>query len=543
MFIKQIFSYIQVVPIERLVKGRYQDNFEFIQWFKKFFDSNYDGQEYDPLAARNNIYLGSEGKLGQTIAKSAVKPSSARFAENAGISRTTLKNLPSRPSRKSASGTPSALNSNQSTSAIKSSSITSSSATSVHSLSGYQRPATQVQRKTNNVDDRQSKYGQHKQFTETRDRNNDKPISDARNVKTSAHSKSKETSKRNVEQFGSNKRTNTGNISSTGKVLEHLPIDTASTIDSVEEALYLEQIESLKFNAEMLEREKDFYFRKLREIEIICQENENSNHPALQLILDILYATEEGFEVPDTPSSSADFNVESIRQIDNFGMLHTEDLNDQEVELSPSQGSFYSFRSYEMQKDQDKFNDRSHPTDGDFAAINNNNEMPGVDDYSRDTGIEQSLNLLSFSSPVNPNDSRSVSSQLSQGAALATPNFGLDSLMSDKINQLTAESSVSALAADGNGFASRNIYGNNTHRFNSEARCSNSMNVPHHEFNKQQNQSVSSLHQRPTPSFLGDSVIVSDEYDDSASSYVSAATAVSSASPGTSDHIAADPSS
>lgn len=30
-----------------------QDNFEFLQWFKKFFDANYDGHEYNPLEMRN----------------------------------------------------------------------------------------------------------------------------------------------------------------------------------------------------------------------------------------------------------------------------------------------------------------------------------------------------------------------------------------------------------------------------------------------------------------------------------------------------------
>lgn len=35
-----------------MVKGRFQDNLEFIQWFKKFFDANYDGKEYDPVLAR-----------------------------------------------------------------------------------------------------------------------------------------------------------------------------------------------------------------------------------------------------------------------------------------------------------------------------------------------------------------------------------------------------------------------------------------------------------------------------------------------------------
>ncbi len=43
---------IQIIPVEKLVKGKFQDNFEFIQWFKKLFDANYDGKEYDPIQAR-----------------------------------------------------------------------------------------------------------------------------------------------------------------------------------------------------------------------------------------------------------------------------------------------------------------------------------------------------------------------------------------------------------------------------------------------------------------------------------------------------------
>lgn len=42
----------QIIPVEKLVKGKFQDNFEFLQWFKKFFDANYDGKEYDPLLSR-----------------------------------------------------------------------------------------------------------------------------------------------------------------------------------------------------------------------------------------------------------------------------------------------------------------------------------------------------------------------------------------------------------------------------------------------------------------------------------------------------------
>lgn len=53
--------HLQIVPIDRLVKGRFQDNFEFLQWFKKFFDANYSGADYDALAMRGGEPMGSGG--------------------------------------------------------------------------------------------------------------------------------------------------------------------------------------------------------------------------------------------------------------------------------------------------------------------------------------------------------------------------------------------------------------------------------------------------------------------------------------------------
>ena len=46
---------LQIIPVDRLVKGRFQDNFEFIQWFKKFFDANYDGRPYDAPAILSRL--------------------------------------------------------------------------------------------------------------------------------------------------------------------------------------------------------------------------------------------------------------------------------------------------------------------------------------------------------------------------------------------------------------------------------------------------------------------------------------------------------
>ena len=47
------------------MKGKFQDNFEFLQWFKKFFDANYSGDPYDPVGARD----GQEVATGAKAAK------------------------------------------------------------------------------------------------------------------------------------------------------------------------------------------------------------------------------------------------------------------------------------------------------------------------------------------------------------------------------------------------------------------------------------------------------------------------------------------
>lgn len=68
--------YFQVIPVDKLIKGKFQDNFEFLQWFKKFFDANYDGKEYDALTARSGSALGSKSKSSMAPKKQHLKPAS-----------------------------------------------------------------------------------------------------------------------------------------------------------------------------------------------------------------------------------------------------------------------------------------------------------------------------------------------------------------------------------------------------------------------------------------------------------------------------------
>ena len=78
----------QIVPVDKLIKGRFQDNFEFLQWFKKFFDANYGGQEYDPVGARGGADMGPGRAAGPSRMPLAASNGRARPAPNR-ISKTS----------------------------------------------------------------------------------------------------------------------------------------------------------------------------------------------------------------------------------------------------------------------------------------------------------------------------------------------------------------------------------------------------------------------------------------------------------------------
>eukprot|EP00096_Caligus_rogercresseyi_P014665 TRINITY_DN717_c0_g2_i4.p1 TRINITY_DN717_c0_g2~~TRINITY_DN717_c0_g2_i4.p1 ORF type:complete len:179 (+),score=65.13 TRINITY_DN717_c0_g2_i4:401-937(+) len=64
------------------------------------------------------------------------------------------------------------------------------------------------------------------------------------------------------------------------------------------EELTAQLLES-KLTIEGLEKERDFYFGKLRDIEVLAQEHEEDGGEFSQKTLGVLYATEDGFAVPD----------------------------------------------------------------------------------------------------------------------------------------------------------------------------------------------------------------------------------------------------
>ena len=182
------------VLINRLVKGRFQDNFEFLQWFKKFFDANYDGREYNAMEARSGVCIGA-GAAGPA---------------NSGSGSTLNSRMPA------------------------------------------QRP-----------------------IANTRPVGRAAPTTRVAPVKAAPIRRTQNNNSHGIDQ-------------------------TAEDLQKFEE---LEaRMSEMKITIDSLERERDFYYGKLRDIEVLCQSNDAINDEKNLItdkILEILYATEEGFAVPD----------------------------------------------------------------------------------------------------------------------------------------------------------------------------------------------------------------------------------------------------
>lgn len=54
------------IEVNKLVKAKYQDNLEFCQWLKAYFEKNYNGEFYDAVARRKGqqlFYIAGGGKV------------------------------------------------------------------------------------------------------------------------------------------------------------------------------------------------------------------------------------------------------------------------------------------------------------------------------------------------------------------------------------------------------------------------------------------------------------------------------------------------
>jgi RP/EB family microtubule-associated protein len=200
----------KVIDVNRLIKGKYQDNLEFLQWMKRFFDTQYDGSEYDAVGRRKAAMKEYDGQRSLSAQSGNVVVSKASSLPPTGLQQQQQ-----------------TFNTNNITRRNVPNSVTSGSVT--------KGPVYRVPQ----------------------------------------HQQTDETSTKKIRQLG------------------------------------LQNTE-LRQEVENLERERDFYFQKLRDVEVLCQEFENGvpskSADAVDMIEKIkklLYATEEDFVVLADNTSSA----------------------------------------------------------------------------------------------------------------------------------------------------------------------------------------------------------------------------------------------
>ncbi|KAL9026689.1 MAG: hypothetical protein Q9196_004685 [Gyalolechia fulgens] len=83
----------RLVPVESLIKCKMQDNLEFLQWTKRFWDQYYPGGEYDAVARRKGA-----GAPAAAAAAAAPAPTTSARTSGAGAARrgTTPTTAPAR---------------------------------------------------------------------------------------------------------------------------------------------------------------------------------------------------------------------------------------------------------------------------------------------------------------------------------------------------------------------------------------------------------------------------------------------------------------
>ncbi|KAF9517182.1 hypothetical protein BS47DRAFT_1434484 [Hydnum rufescens UP504] len=87
------------IPVDKLVKCKMQDNLEFLQWIKRFWDQNYGEQGYDAVARRKGVSMETPATIAPVrssssgLAPTRVGGRTPSGGSSAGVSHEFVTNL------------------------------------------------------------------------------------------------------------------------------------------------------------------------------------------------------------------------------------------------------------------------------------------------------------------------------------------------------------------------------------------------------------------------------------------------------------------
>jgi RP/EB family microtubule-associated protein len=95
------------IPVDRLVKCKFQDNLEFLQWVKKYWETYYPGGSYDPVLRRKGGSPSTSSVIPNSVRKQGVSQKTgtsvvtSKTTNSSNAARNVLRE--SEPLKKSAS--------------------------------------------------------------------------------------------------------------------------------------------------------------------------------------------------------------------------------------------------------------------------------------------------------------------------------------------------------------------------------------------------------------------------------------------------------
>ena len=258
------------VDVDKLIRGKYQDNLEFCQWLKAFFDQTSPmmsgGREgYDPVAVR------AKGKGGKTVGKGGggVKKASSSASSRVAVSRGSR-----------TGGTTGGTS--RTTATTRTTSNAASTASSSRPTSSSTSSRTQKENKANSSSSSSSSSSASRSL----------PVNPRKTSVTASSSSA--TKSKYEEEIRSLKSENT-TLKAKYATLEHAAAEVEVTLQTVES-------------------ERDFYFEKLRGIEVMLQvykekEDEESGSGNVTKLMDsmfrVMYATmDDNVEVDESGNVS-----------------------------------------------------------------------------------------------------------------------------------------------------------------------------------------------------------------------------------------------
>ncbi|GME74171.1 unnamed protein product [[Candida] boidinii] len=265
------------VPVDRLMKCRLQDNLEFLQWMSKLWSDN-NGGSIDT----SNMSISNDSASNLSSSNPRQRTTST-LSSRRPLSNSTASSSTTTTATRKVSGSSISSSSNRSRN--------SSNPTSLSTTSNPTRSRVTPGSTTSSSIGVRSRIGASSLVS------NKKSLPSS----TSQRQQQQQQQQHHVQQVKSSELLNE---------IEALRSNNNEI---------LQELQEYKLTTEGLETERNFYFNKLRDIEIICQnlsdkrESGESNgdisvDDLVNKIQEILYSTEEGFQVPDIDNELDDNN-------------------------------------------------------------------------------------------------------------------------------------------------------------------------------------------------------------------------------------------